>query len=66
MEIAVFKKHMVTECANCCELIVIDCNDVVLLSQKYRKHVDDNDNDECKRYHDALPTMADVTGILNK
>lgn len=71
MDIAMFKKHTVTEC-NCCGSLMWAENTTHDLghrqtgdvSELYREHL--GLFPACKKWHDALPKLSDLCGILKE
>ena len=62
MEICSFKNNMITECSYCGKLIYVSPPNMDNLDKLYEKHL--IENNDCKKYHDSLPTLYDLQGIL--
>lgn len=71
MDITIFKRHTVSECHCCGELIVVESHPASWdpsfpqagpISEAYKKHV--SSSRRCKEWHDALPTFEHLRGIM--
>jgi hypothetical protein len=66
MDVYELKHYQISECPNCGALFICRTKypkyGLDDLDRQYKEHLDNTP--ECKRWHDSLPTLMDIRGIL--